>query len=170
MDFTAYFAAAAGASAALMGLLFVALQFNLEKRRSDMRWRPVARATFNIFALLFIISLFELIPFPDLYQSNQAIFLFAPAVGIYRQVRVWYEGRAYFSTNRLVHTFWIVIVPVVLQLLMIYYAVLPPGNPPKLADIQIPGAVILSVLFLSALRNSWDLVLEAGLVETKDGA
>ncbi|HVU12805.1 MAG TPA: hypothetical protein VHD90_16110 [Phototrophicaceae bacterium] len=162
-----YFATAAGAAAALMGLLFVALQFNLERRRSDVGWQPVARATFNIFTVVFFVSLYELIPFTDIFSSDRTLFLIAPAVAIYRQISTWLPVWKQATAKRLLHTLWLMIIPVLLYLLMMYYAYFPPGNPPGVLDIRIPEAVMIALLFLNALRNSWDLVLEAGLVQTK---
>ena len=168
MDFSTFFATGAASAATLMGLLFVALQFNLERRRSDLRWVPVARATFNMFTLLFVVSVIELIPSSDAYQSSQLLFLIAPAGAIYRQVRIWYATREFFGKDRLFHTVWLMLIPVAVFGLMILYAVAPPGALSQAKDIQTPEAVLCASMFLTALRNSWDLVLEAGLVKSEE--
>ncbi len=58
-DWTSFYLAIAGAAATLLGLLFIAVQFNIESLTSDPsnRWRAVARSTFTIHVVLFLLPL-----------------------------------------------------------------------------------------------------------------
>ena len=167
MDFSAYFTATAGASAALMGLLFVALQFNLEKRQADIRWRPIAQGTFNIFAILLVVSLFELIPIVQTYDGQRLLFILIPAIAIFRQIRTWLPVWGSHKMDRLLHTIWLMLIPVLLFGLMIFNVLNIQPSADAVAGVQSAEAVLLVFLFLTALRNSWQLVLEAGLTTPK---
>src|SRR5271157_5941655 len=76
MDWTTFYLGTAGAAATLMGLLFIGVQFRLGELRNEpvSRWRFIARSTFTMYVLLFILPMSFLIP--NLGNTGHASFIF----------------------------------------------------------------------------------------------
>lgn len=162
-DWTTFYVAVAGAGATLAGLLFVAIQINLEMLVADLgnRWRATARSTFAIYVLLIVVSLLFLIPSLD--QFGQGLTLIIAAVfGIYRGVRTWWPvwvSSWHKHSERLLQTAWYLIGPTLAYVALIVYGInLYNGNNPN--GVHLAVGVIFVALFGIALRNSWNLVFE----------
>ena len=122
----------------------------------------MARSTFTVFAILFALSLFLLLP--GISSKTRAFTVLAAALlGILRAVRTWVpvwadklQGRIEF---RLWQTAWLLLGPV------IAYAFLSLAafeqlqvNDQTALDKGAAGWFIL--LFVIGIRNSWDLLVE----------
>ncbi len=89
-DWSSFYLAIAGAAATLLGLLFIAVQFNIETLTADPsnRWRAVARSTFAIYVVLFLLALIFLIPGLNSAFYGYAL-LIAVISGAMRAVFAW---------------------------------------------------------------------------------
>ncbi|MGD0612738.1 MAG: hypothetical protein ABSB41_14640 [Anaerolineales bacterium] len=90
-DYFSFYMTASGAAATLLGLLFIAIQFNIDAFADDRSdcWRAVARSTFAIYVLWFILLIVFLIP--GMTGNGQGMALMIGACyGIYRAVRTWW--------------------------------------------------------------------------------
>src|ERR1700730_12796622 len=90
MDFTNFYLGAATAAATLVGLLFIAIQINLDtfSREPGNRWRAVGRLTFTTFVMLFILPLMLLIP--KLTDSLRGwVILLVVAICVLRILQAW---------------------------------------------------------------------------------
>lgn len=163
MDFTNFYLGAATAAATLVGLLFIAIQINLDtfSREPDNRWRAVGRLTFTTFVMLFILPLMYLIP--KLTDSLRGwVILLVVGISVVRILLAWlpvWRGVFRGRVERVWQTAWLLIGP----LLMYIYL----GNAGlallmgKAADdVQLNVAFALVGLFSLALRNSWNLLVE----------
>src|SRR5258707_12604939 len=90
MDWTPFYLGRAGAAATLMGLLFIGVQFRLGVVTNDpaSRWRLIARSTFSMYVLLFVLPMGFLIP--TLGNADRALFIFiSAAFGTVRAITTW---------------------------------------------------------------------------------
>lgn len=90
-DFSSFNMAASSAAATLLGLLFIAIQFNIDAFADDLsdRWRAVARSTFSIYILLFILPIVFLLPGLTGIDQGWALIIGA-IIGTYRAIRTWW--------------------------------------------------------------------------------
>jgi hypothetical protein len=162
---TNFYLASAAAAATLVGLLFVAVQIGppLLGAGPIGRRHAMARSTFSIFATLFALSLFLVLPDQSI-RVRSLVVIAAAAVGVYRAIRTWIpvwadklQGRIEF---RLLETAWLLVGPVVAYVFLAVAGIqqLRSSNP-LLLDRNAAGWFI--VLFLVAVRNSWNLLVEA---------
>jgi hypothetical protein len=161
---TTFYVVAAGAAATLVGLLFVAVQIGPALTTSGAigRRHAMARATFTIFAILFALSLYLLLP----YQPNNAralVVLGAAVIGAVRAISTWLpvwadklQGRVQF---RLWQTAWLLLGPVVAYAFLVLAAIeqLHTNDATALDKGATPWLIMLFVL---AVRNSWSLLVE----------
>ncbi len=114
-DRSTFYLATGGAAATLLGLLFIAVQFNIDTFVLDPgnKWRALARSTFSMFTILFFLPLLLLVPGTD--PSGQGIVLLGAAgYGAIGAVLTWlpvwrsiFQGRR----ERLWQTAWLLIAP-----------------------------------------------------------
>lgn len=162
---TNFYIVSAGAAATLVGLLFVAVQIGPPLATSGPvgRRHAMARSTFTIFVIVFALSMYLLLP----GQPNRAraLALLAGSVGgALRAVRTWLPvwrdkvlGRIEF---RLWQTAWLLVGPLLTYSYLAQGAIAQLQGDKNGVDNVASGGFIL--LFIIALRNSWDLLVEAG--------
>ena len=160
---TNFYLGAAAASATLVGLLFVAIQINLDtfSREPDNRWRAVGRVTFTTFVMLFIMPLMFLIP--KLTDSLRGwIILLAVGISVVRILQAWlpvWRGVFRGRVERVWQTAWLLVGP-----LLVYIYLGTAGLALLMgkaaADVELSVAFALVGLFSLALRNSWNLLVE----------
>ncbi len=164
MDWTNFYLASAGAAATLVGLLFIAVQFNIDlfKEKQGNRWRAIARSTFAIFSLLFLLPMLFLIRLIDTPGRGVVAGLVA-GVGIVRSISTWlpvWRSLPHQRFQQLWQTVWLLIGPVLAFLALgraafsLFQGDQSPGILGAIAFIQVG-------LFAIALRNSWNLLFEA---------
>jgi hypothetical protein len=162
---TNFYLATSAAAATLVGLLFVAVQIGppLVGAGPIGRRHAMARSTFSIFATLFALSLYLMLP--DQSSSVRAMVVIAAAVlGVFRTIRTWIpvwadklHGRIEF---RLWQTAWLLVGPVVAYAFMALGGLQQLSSAdPTVLDKGAVGWFIL--LFLIGVRNSWNLLVEA---------
>jgi hypothetical protein len=163
---TTFYVVTAGAAATLVGLLFVAVQIGPPLVQSGPigRRHAMARSTFTVFVVLFILSLYLLRPGSP--SPARAMAVIAGCLGgAVRAIRAWLpvwrdklHGRVEF---RLWQTAWLLVGPVLTYGYLSFRAIGElRGVDPNGVDNGASAGFIL--LFLIALRNSWDLLVEAG--------
>jgi hypothetical protein len=164
-----FYEVCAGASATLVGLLFVAVQIGPPLRTPGhvSPRHAIARSTFTVFSTIVILSLLYIVPeTPDRFRA--IVTIVAGVVGISRSVRTWlpvwrdkFAGRIEF---RLWQTAWLLIGPV------ITYGVLGWGAIRQLQEskhvLAVNTGFAFVLLFVIGLRNSWNLLVEGA---TADG-
>jgi hypothetical protein len=153
-----------GAAAAVMGLLFIAVQLSMERLPLDERrgWQSVAFCTFYLFLTGFFLPLWFLMPSFD-RRGHAVIALIVAVIGVVRIVRasvpVWH-GVLRIGGNRWWQMLWYSVGPLILYLLIVYYASRAYfGRWHDVTEQNV--AVVLVILFSLALRNSWKLFVEA---------
>ncbi|HEY3342896.1 MAG TPA: hypothetical protein VGK81_12795 [Anaerolineae bacterium] len=172
MDWSNFYTASAGASATLLGLLFVAIQINIGPLTTEpsSRWRALAGSTFYNYTLLFIFSLFMLFPPPGSGVVGYAL-LFVIGAGVYRLFTTWlpvwrgvFRGRG----ERLVEIAWWFATPLAVHLALAFYAfeILRGG---KSSDVLLSIGFWIVGLFGIVLRNSWRLLVELSAERSKRG-
>lgn len=165
-----FYVTTAAAAATLVGLLFVAVQIGppLAGAGPVSRRHAMARSTFAIFAILFALSLYLLLP-DQSPRARALVLITAAAVGAFRAILTWLpvwadklHGRVEF---RLWQTAWLLVGPLVAYAFLGLTGVreLNPADP-LLLDKAAAGWFI--VLFLIAVRNSWSLLVEANVVNS----
>jgi hypothetical protein len=163
MDWSSFYLAAAAAAATLIGLLFIAVQFNIEAFASDPgnRWRAIARSTFAIYGTLFFLPMFMLIPnLTNVIRGE--VNLVITAIGILQVTTTWlpvWRGMFHRRVERLWQTVWLLIGP-----LLAYLTLASSANDMVQGSIsaytQMNIAFVIMGLFALALRNSWNLLVE----------
>ena len=165
MSFNSFYAVVLSASATLMGLLFFAVLFNADRRghRLGASWLSVARSTLNVYIVLVLLPLVLL--FPDFDERlRYTIILAIIFFSITRQFIWWRLSRKTDSATTGVapRLIWLFLGPVTAFGLIGYSAL---GF--LLWRVPFHGSrvsVVVLTLFVIALRNSWNLVLQhAGL-------
>ncbi len=163
MDWSSFYLAASAAAATLIGLLFIAVQFNIEAFASDPgnRWRAIARSTFAIYGTLFFLPMWMLIPNLTNVIRGEISLLIA-AFGILRVTMTWlpvWRGMFHRRVERLWQTVWLLIGPLLAYLSLAHSAYdMFQGSAPEQTQQYISFAVM--ALFAFALRNSWNLLVE----------
>ena len=160
-----FYIVSSGASATLLGLLFVAVQIGpplVVEGRVGPR-HAIARSSFTVFGVIFLLSLLYLVPDIPLHVRAVAA-MGSAAIGVVRTVRTWLPvwrdkvlGRIQF---RLWRTAWLLVAPMLAYAGLAFAGVrqLHSPNPTILDDNT---AFVFVVLFVIGLRNSWDLLVEA---------
>src|ERR1043165_2422027 len=84
MDLNISYTVLATAAATLLGLLFIAIQPNIERLSNDPQnhWKALATSTFHIYTWVFLLSIFSFIP-----AFRSPSFLIAALLEIWRQLR-----------------------------------------------------------------------------------
>ena len=163
MNWTAFYAAMVGASAAVMALLFVAVQLIAGRLPAGIRdgWQSVAFCTFYLFLTAFFLPLWFLIPSFDPHSRSVIAFVVA-VLGIVRTVKasvpLW-RGVLRIGHSRWREMLWYVVGPWTLYVLIVYESAKAYfGN--WLVSTEQNVAILLTILFSLAFRNSWDLFTE----------
>ncbi len=162
-DWSSFYLAIGGAAATLLGLLFIAVQFNIEALTSDPsnRWRAVARSTFTIYVVLFLLPLIFLIPGLDTAFYGYAL-LIAVGNGAARAIAAWlpvWRSILHRRGERLWETLWLLVGPLVAYASLGRLGFDLLNNYP-LSQVQESIAITLIWLFTIVLRNSWNLLVE----------
>ncbi len=163
MNWTTFYVATAAGSATLLGLLFVAIQINIDTLAKDPqnRWRALALSTFNNFAGIFIFSLLMLFPNTNVLVSSLIVLIVA-GFALVRLLLNWLPiWRKAFQTRaeRLVEMALWLISPTAIYLAMIYLAEkILHGGPVDVLQ-QYLGYCIVGLLSIT-LRNSWKLLID----------
>jgi hypothetical protein len=160
MTWSDFYITAATAAATLLGLLFVAVQFNLERAPADQPqvWLATARATWIIFVTIFFAALIYLLP-SQVGEGRVIGTALVVAVSGRRIVSAWLPVRREVSRQEattLRRTLWIMIAPLVLYALLLGYTIALARG----VSSQSGVAYVFIGLFGLALRNSWDLLVE----------
>ena len=163
---TTFYVVSAGAAATLVGLLFVAVQIGppLVGAGPIGRRHAMARSTFAIFAILFALSLYLILPGQS-SQTRALVVIAAAAIGAFRAIRTWMpvwaeklHGRVEF---RIWQTAWLLVGPLVAYALLALAGVRQLGSADPMV-LDLDGAGWFIMLFLIGVRNSWELLVEAG--------
>ncbi len=157
-----FYAAVLSTAATLMGLLFFAVLFNVDKRGHKLgpRWLSLAKSTINVYVILTLYPLVFLLP--DLSDGNRSlIILVLTAFSIGRQVVCWSSTwRLQCGTTKHVswRVAWLLLAPIsAFAVIADTAAGLLWGGHPFHHDRT---SLALLLLFIVALRNSWNLVLD----------
>lgn len=162
MPFYTFCAIVLSAATTLMGLLFVAVQFNVDRRGHKLgsAWLSLARSTINIYVVLFLIPLVLLLP--DLQDRTRAgLILTLATFSIVRQFVCWapaWRIGAESSRHILFRLAWLLLAPVCAFGTVVHSAAtfLWWQSPVQHQSLSLA----LLGLFIVALRNSWNLVLQ----------
>jgi len=163
MDWNTFYLAICGAAATLMGLLFVAIQFNIDIFASDVsnRWRAVARSTFDNFVVIFLLSLFFLVPGVESQVQGVIVILIAIISGVRVAVNwlpVW-RGVFQGSRERLLQLAWRLVGPLIGYAVIANFGWQLLQGHQSVLDQQYFAYAMLG-LFAVVLRNSWNLLVE----------
>lgn len=168
MDLSLFYSVLAGATATLLGLLFIAIQPNIGKLFNDPkgRGRALAVSTFQTYGQLLVVCLFT---FTILLRAE--VIEVAAVLGIWRQVRTWlpvWRLTKRARGQRLMETFWVFVGPTLLDGWLIYSATqLQQGKGSEGTETNI--AVALIILLVIVLRNSWQWLIEIPSEEARSG-
>src|SRR5512142_2463982 len=110
MDTTIFYSVLAGATATLLGLLFIAIQPNLDILLNEPtgQWKALAISTFQTYVLLLIVSLFSFMPL-----LRPLVLWIAALIGVLRQLRAWLPvwKTGHGQWERLLETLWLFVAP-----------------------------------------------------------
>lgn len=167
MEWNAFYAAMAGSSATVIGLIFVAVQLKSDKFSQRSVWKAVASSTFYIYFMVFFLSLTFLIPALG-PTTRSTVILVNVGLGAYRVVRIWFpvwHGIFKGSGEGFMEAIWFLAGPFLLYGLLAHHAVnIYLGKHENSFDDNI--AIILLVLLGLALRNSWNLLVDGAFQRT----
>lgn len=172
-DFYSFYIAASGAAATLLGLLFIAIQFNIDAFSNDAsdRWQAVARSTFAIYIVLFILPITFLIPGMTA-SAHGLTLMFGAAIGTYRAVRTWWP--VWRKAIQRKSERWWQLVRLLLGPLVVYGWFVYSGyqllTGQHLVGAQLSFSLALIFLFVIALLNSWNLLVELTYERKLSGA
>jgi uncharacterized membrane protein len=162
-DFSTFYMVSSAAAATLIGLLFIAIQFNIGEFADDPSnpWRAIARSTFAVYVLLFVLPMIFLVP--GLTTEDQAWVLILGALfGIFRAFRTWWpvwRVALQHGSER-----WLQLVRLLLGPLLIYLLFAGSGvellRGKPASGVEFGVALTLIGLFVIALANSWNLLVE----------
>ena len=159
-----FFGWAAGASATLLGLLFVAIQVSFGRFKYDPgnRRHAMARSTFGIYLTLFLSSLVFLWPDVDRSSVSIAVVLLSMfgATNVARTwVPVWRGMLREHQLDRLWQTAWLLVGPLVCYAVLAYDSYSQLRNPGRrIIELAVPGVIL--GLFSIATRNAWNLLVQ----------
>ncbi len=162
-DVSGFYTASAGAAAALLGLLFVAMQIQPDRLPPAFRQRrqALAQSTFSIYTHLFLTALLFLIP--GLSSQTQGWVVLAGAVlGIYRTVRTWtpvWKAFARDAPERLWQMVWVLVGPIAMYVLISYFCVESIATPAP-TQLALEATGVFVGLFFVVIRNTWNLLME----------
>jgi len=162
MPINSFYTVVLSASATLMGLLFVAVQFNLDRRGHKLGsgWLSLARSTINIYIVLFLIPFVLLLP--NLQDRTRAVLILVlAAASVVRQFTCWLSAwriNSESSHHIALRMAWLLLAPaaafgVIAQTATDYLWWQTPVRHERVS-LAVLG------LFIVALRNSWNLVLQ----------
>ncbi|HKV89071.1 MAG TPA: hypothetical protein VJT78_13840 [Candidatus Dormibacteraeota bacterium] len=159
-DWNLFFASCAGSAATLAGLLFVATQLHIEVFTDPTnRWSALAQSTLSILSSVLGISLTFLIPQLPM-QVRAEVVIAVVVLILWRTFRLWWpvvrigeSGRR----KRLEQSFWLLIVPVVVYMYLLFGALQLLQGDQTGGLISVAGAFVS--MFGVGLRNSWRLVV-----------
>lgn len=163
MDWSTFYVATATAAATLIGLLFIAVQFNIDAIAGDAggQWRAIARSTFSFFLLLFLVPLSFLMPGLD-DKARAYILWIAFTFGTVRALVSWipvWRGMLRDRRERLWQTAWLLIAPG-----LVYFSLFENAREifrgSRTTGVDVSIALDFIFLFAIALRNSWSLLVE----------
>jgi hypothetical protein len=166
MDLSIFYLGASTAAATLLGLLFIAVQFNLENfaAEAEQRWRAVARSTYSTFVTLFVLPLLLLIPMTGIPVQGEIILVIV-VVSVIRILRTWmpvWRGIFHGRVEQLWQTAWLLLAPLLVYLFLGVLGLALLDNQDSI-PIQLGIVYALVGLFVLALRNSWYLLVEVTL-------
>ena len=168
---TNFYIASSAAAATLVGLLFVAVQIGppLVGAGPIGRRHAMARSTFTIFAILFALSLYLLLPNQP-SQVRALVVIAAAGAGAFRAIRTWIpvwadklQGRVEF---RLWQTAWLLIGPLLAYALLALAGLQQLHSADPMA-LDKGGVGWFIMLFLIGVRNSWNLLVEANVASAR---
>ncbi len=159
MDVNPFYTTLAAATATLLGLLFVAIQINLDRlmKEPSGQWRALAVSTFQTYVLLLIVSLFTFLP-----PLRALVIWISAGIGIVRQLRTWlpvWRLSSHGALERLLETIWLFVAPALMWAWAVYWSTrLQNGRADPSVEINIASALI--ILLVIVLRNSWRLLFQ----------
>ena len=159
MDLNTFYTVLATAAATLLGLLFIAIQPNIERLSAHPQGqlKALAISTFHLYTSVFVMAMFSFIP-----AYRVQITIVAAVLGIWRQLRTWapvWQQTVQARYERWRETFWLLLGPVLTYLALLYSATLLQhgiGNP----GIETNIATEFVILMVIVLRNTWRLLVE----------
>jgi hypothetical protein len=162
MSTDAFYAVVLSAAATLMGLLFFAVLFNVDRRghRLGPHWLSLARSTINAYITLTLCPMVFLLP--DLgNRARSSLILALATFGIGRKFVCWSSAwRTGGEPSRQIawRMGWLLLAPITAHAVIAHeaYEWLFGRQPFRHDRVSIA----LLALFVVALRNSWNLVLE----------
>lgn len=159
MDLNLFYSVFATATATLLGLLFIAIQPNIDRLINDPQghWKALAVSTFQTYGLLLVVSMFAFIPL-----LRSVVLSVTSLLGIWRQLTTWlpvWRQTAKERSERLRETFWMLVGPAAMYAWLIFSSYqLNQGKGSESAETNIAAALI--ILLVIVLRNSWRLLFE----------
>ena len=159
MDLNIFYTALATAAATLLGLLFIAIQPNIERLSAhpQYQWKALAVSTFHIYTSVFVLAMFSFIP-----AYRVQITMVTAVLGIWRQLRTWspvWRQTLQAPFERWRETFWLLLGPVLTYLALLYSAIQLQhgrGN----VGIETNIATEFVIMMVIVLRNTWRLLVE----------
>ncbi len=170
MSFNTFYTVVLGAAATLMGLLFFAVLFNADRRGHMLgeRWLSVARSTLNIYVVLLLVPLVLLFPDSD-DRLRAVIILVLVGFSIARQFMCWNPAWTIRSQRDLAPSlFWLFLGPISAFVLIGYSALT--SFLWRVPFHSSTVSVVVLALFIMAIRNSWNLILQHAEVDRRTGA
>ena len=164
-DFTPFFLGIAAAAATLAGLLFIAVQFNIESLVDNpaSRWFAVARSTYSTYVLLLLVPLVLVLPGVD-PAAAASVLVIAAVLGAFGAIRTWLPvwRSVVHHQERLWQSFWLLLSPLIAYSLLGWngYALYTAPDPKPV--LRIVGYIFI-VHFAIALRNSWRILVEVAI-------
>jgi hypothetical protein len=164
VNWTPLYAAMAGSAAAVMGVLFVAVQLSAERLPAEVRhgWRAVSSCIFYLYLTAFFLPLWFLVPAFD-QHGRAVITLVVAGIGVARTVRasipIWH-GVLRDGDSVWWQMLWYSVGP-----LAVYTLIIVEGERAYFDQwkdsTEEHVAILLIILFSLGLRNSWTLFVEA---------
>ena len=161
MPTNTFYTVVLSAAATLMGLLFVAVQFNMDHRGHKLGpgWLSLAKSTINIYLVLFLIPFVMLLP--ELQpQTRAGIILTLAVISVVRQFACWlaaWKINSESSGHIALRMTWLLLAPTVSFGVIGHSAIEFLRSNVSVPQERLSLAVL--GLFIVALRNSWSLVL-----------
>jgi hypothetical protein len=165
VDWTPFLVTVSAAAATLAGLLFVAVQLNIDAlvNRTGSRWFAVARSTYTMYTLLLLVPLVLVLPGTD-PNATASVLILAAVAGGYGAIRTWFPVWRGFihHQERLWQSFWLLFSPLSLYVLLGWngYQLFNAADPKS--ALRFIGYILIA-LFSIALRNSWRILVEVSI-------